>query len=94
MFEPQSTLPVPHGVVTEGADEPVSWCGSGNAGEGPRIDANARHLLLQRVQVAVVHKAEHVQQTQRGEHLGHVTGGTTLVRFGFQLKLTQSEVSV
>lgn len=81
MLEAQSTLPVPHGVVAEGADEPVGRRGPGDAREGPGVDADARHLLLQRVQVAVVHEAEHVQQAQWGERLGQVTEGTTPIRF-------------
>lgn len=83
MPEPQSTLPVPHGVVVEGANEPVGGCGPGDAGEGPGVNANTRHLLLQRGHVAVVYQAKHVQQAQRGEHLGQVTGGMTQVRCGF-----------
>lgn len=59
MLDPQSTRPIPHGVVPEGADKHVG-CGPGNAREGPGVDADTRHLLLQRVQVAVIHKSEHV----------------------------------
>lgn len=88
MLDPQSARPVPHGVVAERADEPVGGRGSGDAREGPGVDANTRHLLLQRVQVAVIHEAENVQQAQQGERLGQVTEGTTAVRFGFRLRLT------
>lgn len=77
-FEPQSACGVPHGLAAEGTG---AGSGPGRAGERPRVDGEPRHFLLQRVQVGVVHKAEHIQQTQRGEQLGHVAAGTEAVRF-------------
>lgn len=68
-FEPQSTPPVPHSAVAEGTDEPAGRCGPGDARERPGVDADARHLFLQRGQVAVVYKAENIQEAQHGERL-------------------------
>lgn len=72
-FEPQLTLPVPHGVVAEGANKPAGRCRPGDAGEWPGVDGDMRHLLLQRRQLAALHNAEHIQQAQHGEHLTQVS---------------------
>lgn len=45
-FEPQLTLPVPHGAVAEAAGEPAGRRGPGDAGERPGVDGDVRHLLL------------------------------------------------
>lgn len=71
------TLPVPHGAVAAGADEPTGGCRPGDAGEWPGVNADARHLLLQRGQVAVLYEAKHIQQAQHGEGLTQVTGNMT-----------------
>ncbi len=76
-FEPQLTLPAPHGVVAEGADEPAGGRWPGDAGEWSGVDRDMRHLLLQRGQVAVLNDAKHVQQAQCGDHLTQVTGNDT-----------------
>lgn len=76
-FEPQLTLPIPHGAVAAGANEPTGRCGPGGAGEWPGVDADARHLLLQRGQVAVMYEAKHIQQAQHGERLTQVPGNMT-----------------
>jgi len=67
--DPQATLPVPH----DAAAGPWGRRGPGDAGEGPGVDAHARHLLLQRRQVASAHDAEHVQQAERGQRLLQVS---------------------
>lgn len=71
-FEPQLALPVPH----EAAGEARGGRGAGDAGERPGVDADARKLLLQRGQVAVVHDAKHVQQRESGEHGAQVREGS------------------
>lgn len=85
------TLPVPHGPVTEAADEPAGGRGPGDVGERPGVDGDVRHLLLQRGQVAVVYDAKHIQQAQHGKHLTQVTGNRRhKVSFGL-LKSSHSE---
>lgn len=72
-LEPELAPLVPHGVVSRSA----GGRGPGHAGEGPGVDADVRHLLLQSSQVAGVHHPKHVQEAQEGEHLAHVAARQT-----------------
>lgn len=67
-LKPELAPLVPHGVVTRSA----GGRGPRHAGEGPGVDGDMRHLLLQSCHVAGVHHAKHVQDAQGGEHVTHV----------------------
>ena len=84
--EPQPTRAAPHGALGEGAGQPAAGRGPGGAGERPGVDADARQLLLQRRQVAVVYQAEDVQEAEQGERRPQVPAGRTRVRFGFSAR--------
>lgn len=68
-LEPKPALPVPHGAIAQSA----SRRRPSNAREWLCVNGHVRHLLLQGGQMAVVHHTKHIQQTQRREHLAHVT---------------------
>ena len=70
-------------MVAEGADEPAGGCRPGDARERPGVDADMGHLFLKRGQVAIIYKAENIQEAQHGERLTQVPESMMQFRFGF-----------